>query len=127
MQCFIRRTITNMKFKKKALYLYDLIQLLMSKGQTIPNNYITTDIEEVEAKIQIIEYGEDLFENPENGEFSVREIDIEHLNPVRIVAEASSIVTETSPIVIDENNNYAIRSLFDISKYLFRCYSHFVS
>ena len=116
----------TMEMKTDAMHSA-LRKLLMSKGQTIPNNYISTDIEEVEAEDQIIEYGEDLFENPEDGEFSAREMEIEHLNPVRIVAEESSIVTETSPIVIDENNNYARRSLFDISKYLFQCYSHFVS
>ena len=95
----------------------------MSKNRTIPNNYISTDIEEVEAEDQMLEYGEDLIENPEDGEVVLRDMDTEHLNPVRI--EAESEVIETSPIVIDENNNYLRRSQFDISKYYLVFFSIF--
>ena len=68
-------------------------------------------------------YGEDLIENPEDGEVVLRDMDTEHLNPVRI--EAESEVIETSPIVIDENNNYLRRSQFDISKYYLVFFSIF--
>jgi len=95
----------------------------LSKNRTIPNNYISTDIEEVEAEDQMLEYGEDLIENPEDGEVVLRDMDTEHLNPVRI--EAESEVIETSPIVIDENNNYLRRSQFDISKYYLVFFSIF--
>ena len=95
----------------------------MPKNRTIPNNYISTDIEEVEAEDQMLEYGEDLIENPEDGEVVLRDMDTEHLNPVRI--EAESEVIETSPIVIDENNNYLRRSQFDISKYYLVFFSIF--
>ncbi len=71
----------------------------------------------------MLEYGEDLIENPENGEVVLRDMDTEHLNPVRI--EAESEVIETSPIVIDENNNYLRRSQFDISKYYLVFFSIF--
>ena len=98
-------------------------KLLLSKNRTIPNNYISTDIEEVEAEDQMLEYGEDLIENPEDGEVVLRDMDTEHLNPVRI--EAESEVIETSPIVIDENNNYLRRSQFDISKYYLELFFEF--
>ena len=71
----------------------------------------------------MLEYGEDLIENPEDGEVVLRDMDTEHLNPVRI--EAESEVIETSPIVIDENNNYLRRSQFDISKYYLVFFSIF--
>ena len=71
----------------------------------------------------MLEYGEDLIENPEDGEVVLRDMDTEHLNPVRI--EAESEVIETSPIVIDENNNYLRRSKFDISKYYLVFFSIF--
>ena len=71
----------------------------------------------------MLEYGEDLIENPEDGEVVLRDMDTEHLNPVRI--ETESEVIETSPIVIDENNNYLRRSQFDISKYYLVFFSIF--
>ena len=71
----------------------------------------------------MLEYGEYLIENPEDGEVVLRDMDTEHLNPVRI--EAESEVIETSPIVIDENNNYLRRSQFDISKYYLVFFSIF--
>ena len=71
----------------------------------------------------MLEYGEDLIENPEDGEVVLRDMDTEHLNPVRI--EAESEVIKTSPIVIDENNNYLRRSQFDISKYYLVFFSIF--
>ena len=71
----------------------------------------------------MLEYGEDLIENPEDGEVVLRDMDTEHLNPVRI--EAESEVIETSPIVIDENNNYLRRSQLDISKYYLVFFSIF--
>jgi hypothetical protein len=114
----------NMQIKTDVVHSA-LRKLLLSKDRTIPNNCISTDIEEVEAEDQMLEYGEDLFENPEDGEFVLRDMDIEHLNPVRIEAEASSEVIETSPIVIDENNNYLRRSQFDISKYYLVFFSIF--